>query len=53
MATWIAVAKDHLDLAVDGGKHGQGATDEAGITAIVGELRGLAPPLVARAATGG
>lgn len=55
MASWIGidVAKDQLDLAVDGGKHWQAGNDDAGIETVVRELRALQPQLVVLEATGG
>lgn len=55
METWIGidVAKTQLDLAVAGGKHWRVGNDEAGITALVGQLQAAQPTLVVLEATGG
>jgi transposase len=55
MTTWIGidVAKTHLDVAIDGGRHWRMTTDEDGITSLVEQLRSLEPRLVVLEATGG
>ena len=55
MSNWIGidVAKAHLDVAVEGGKHWQVPNTEEGITGLVQQLRALCPTLVVLEATGG
>jgi transposase len=55
METWIGidVAKDHLDIAVHGAKGWRTTNDEAGISALISQLRKQTPTLVVLEATGG
>jgi transposase len=55
MTTWVGidVAKGHLDVAIEGGRHWRVPNEERGITALVRQLQEVRPHLVVLEATGG